>query len=423
MRPRPAREAGGDDDAGEPSAGKARRAAMTTSVRQWWRRAAAALKDRRSLLLARLRPRRPGSWAWHHRELEVAVIRATSHEDRWMDYGSAARVFAWARTSPSSLRPATWALARRARRTRCWVVALKALMVAHGLLLRSGLAPPAARAGRVPFELADFRDRSSSARSQAFSAFVRAYFRFLDYRSLFAAQEDTDDGADAEGSGYQMTLLDRIAKRQFLLELLLQIRPYADGMEVPLVLEAMDCALVDIFQVYGEISTGIARFLVSGIPGPARPPLRKAAAAAGVKVLWRAAEQSAQLSSYFDLCRGLGVVNARKLPAAFVRLKDDDVRHLERILMGDAQDDASDEAEVEGTAPADVTKDAAGSASTMTTLVTTEWVAFEEDKSSAGAGAITCGVGSEGYVGNHWNPFVAAPPLDLRQSGNLIELF
>ncbi|RLN36167.1 putative clathrin assembly protein [Panicum miliaceum] len=327
-----------------------------------------------------------------------------------MDYGSAARVFAWARTSPSSLRPAMWALARRARRTRCWVVALKALMVGHGLLLRSGLAPPAARAGRVPFELAEFRDRSSSsssARSQAFSAFVRAYFRFLDYRSLFAAQEDTDDCVDAECSCYQMTLLDRIAKRQFLLELLLQIRPYADGMEVPLVLEAMDCALVEIFQVYGEISTGIARFLVSGVPGPAKPPLRKAAAAAGVKMLWRAAEQSAQLSSYFDLCRGLGVVNARKLPAAFVRLKDDDVRHLERILMGDAQDDASDEAEVEGTA-------------TITTVVTTEWVAFEEEKSSAGA--VACGVGSKGHAGNHWNPFVAAP-LDLRESGNLIELF
>ncbi|PAN12706.1 hypothetical protein PAHAL_2G285200 [Panicum hallii] len=396
---------------------------MMTSVRQWWRRAAAALKDRRSLLLVRLRPRRPGPWAWHHRELEAAVIRATSHEDRWMDYGSAARVFAWARTSPSSLRPAMWALARRARRTRCWVVALKALMVAHGLLLRSGLAPPAARNGRVPFELADFRDRSSSsssARSQAFSAFVRAYFRFLDYRSLFAAQEDTDDGVDAECSGYQMTLLDRIAKRQFLLELLLQIRPYADGMEVPLILEAMDCALVEIFQVFGEISTGIARFLVSGVTGPAKPPLRKAATAAGVKMLWRAAEQSAQLSSYFELCRGLGVVNARKLPAAFVGLKDDDVRHLEGILMGDAQDDGSDEAEVEGTAPADVTKDAAGSASTITTVVTTEWVAFEEEKSSTGA--VTCGGGSTGHVGNHWNPIVAAP-LDLRESGNLIELF
>ncbi|CAN6196136.1 unnamed protein product [Urochloa humidicola] len=383
------------------------------SVRQWWRRAAAALKDRRSLLLARLRPRR-GAGSWQLRELEAAVIRATSHEDRWMDYRSAARVFAWARASPSSLRPAMSALARRARRTRCWTVALKSLMVAHGLLLRSrsGLD---AHAARVPFELADFRDRSSA---MAFSAFVRAYFRFLDYRSLFAAEEDcyTGGGGDAECSSedyHQTAQLDRIAKRQYLLELLLQIRPYGDGMEVPLVLEAMDCALVEVFQVYGEICTGIARFLVSGVPGPAKPPVSKAAAAAGVKVLWRAAEQSARLASYFELCRGLGVVNARKLPASFVGLKDDDVRNLERILMVDAGNDAA--VEVEGTAPADV-KDAAGSAPAITTVVTTEWVAFDDEKPSAGGGV------SKGHVGNHWNPFVAAP-LDVRELGNLIELY
>ncbi|XP_066399522.1 putative clathrin assembly protein At1g25240 [Miscanthus floridulus] len=403
---------------------------MTSSVRQWWRRAAAALKDRRSLLLARLRPRRAGSSSsWHHRELEAAVIRATSHEDRWMDYRSAARVFAWARSSPSVLRPVMWALARRARRTRCWVVALKSLMVAHGILLRSGLAPRAARAGRVPFELADFRDRSSfssssAAKSLAFSAFVRAYFRFLDYRSLFAALEDTsgDDDANKCSDDPQTACLDRIAKKQFLLELLLQIRPYGDGMEVPLVLEAMDCALIEIFQVYSEICTAIARFLVSGVPGgPAKPTMRKAATAAGLKVLWRAAEQSAQLSSYFDLCRGLGVANARKLPAAFVRLKDDDVRDLERILMSDTQDDNSDEAEpeaeAEGMTPADV-KDA-GPTSTTTTVVTTttEWVTFDDEKSSAGAVA-----SGGGHVSNHWNPFVAAP-LDGREVGNLIELF
>ncbi|KAJ1289894.1 hypothetical protein BS78_02G200000 [Paspalum vaginatum] len=373
------------------------------SVRQWWRRAAAALKDRRSLLLARLRPRRVVSW--HHRELEACVIRATSHDDRWMDYRSAARVFAWARASPSFLRPVMSALARRARRTRCWVVALKSLMIAHGLLLRSGLPP---RAGRVPFELADFRDWSSplpAARSLAFSAFVRAYFRFLDYHSLFSAQEDTDGGGGG-CSDPQTALLDRIAKNQFLLELLLQIRPYGDGMEVPLVLEAMDCALVEIFQVYGEICTRIARFLVSGVPGPTKPPMRKAAAAAGVKVLWRAAEQSAQLLSYFELCRGLGVVNARKLPAAFVRLKHDDVRDLERILMGDALDDTGDEAEEQGAATADL-KDTGSTLRPTSTVTTTDWVAFDEEKSNASV--VACGGGSKGHVdvGNHWNPFVA----------------
>lgn len=362
------------------------------------------MKDRRSLLLVRVQLRR----AWHHRELEAAVIRATSHEDRWMDYRSAARVFAWARTSPSFVRPIMWALARRARRTRCWVVALKALMIAHGLLLRSGLALPAARAGRVPFELADFRDRSSPpAKSLAFSAFVRAYFRFLDYRSLFAAQEDIDsDDADADGAR-----LDRITKLQFLLELLLQIRPYGDSMEVPLVLEAMDCALIEIFQVYRKICTGVARFLV-GVPGPAKPRLGKAAAAAGIKVLWRAAEQSAQLSSYFELCRGLGVVNARRLPA-FGRVREEDVQDLERLLMGDANNDANEE-DGETTEESDAAKDTAGLAASST-VVTREWVAFDEDKAGAGAG------GWEGRLGGHWNPFVGAP-WDVGEGGNSIEL-
>uniref|UniRef100_A0A0E0M1W2 AP180 N-terminal homology (ANTH) domain-containing protein n=1 Tax=Oryza punctata TaxID=4537 RepID=A0A0E0M1W2_ORYPU len=223
------------------------------SFRQRWRRVAAAVKDRRSVLLARMRPR--GAWQWHHREMEAAVIRATSHDERWVDYRSSRRVFRWARTSPSL-------------RTRCWAVALKALMLVHGMLLRSGVSPRAARVGRVPFELADFRERSAPrGKSTAFSAFVRAYFRFLDYRSLLSADEDIAGDGDTD---HGVARLDRITKLQYLLELLLQIRPYCDGTELPLVLEAMDCGLIKILQVYGEICTGVALFLI-GVHAPTRP--------------------------------------------------------------------------------------------------------------------------------------------------------
>uniref|UniRef100_J3MXZ9 AP180 N-terminal homology (ANTH) domain-containing protein n=1 Tax=Oryza brachyantha TaxID=4533 RepID=J3MXZ9_ORYBR len=204
-------------------------------------------------------------------------------------------------------------------------------MVAHGVLLRSDVSP---RAGRVPFELADFRDRSAPpAKSLAFSAFVHAYFRFLDYRSLLAAEQNIKADDDTDRC---VARLDRVTKLQFLRELLLQIRPYGDGMEVPLVLEAMDCALIKIFQVYSEIC--VERFL-AGVPGPAAPGPLHTPAAAGIKILWRAAEQSAQLSSYLELCRSLGVVNARRLPA-FQRLPDEDVRELGRLLTLDADDDA-----------------------------------------------------------------------------------
>jgi hypothetical protein len=381
-----------------------------TNARQWWRRAAAAVKDRRSLYLTRvaaLRP--PGSGlaaALRSPEMEAAVIRATSHDERSVDYGSASRVFALARASPPALQPLMWALARRAGRTRCWAVALKALMLAHGLLLRSDLAPRAARLGRVPFDLADFRDRSSPpSKSSGFSAFVRAYFRFLDTRSLFTAQELDAASGEADDEDAR---LDRLTKQQHLLDLLMQIRPYGDGMEQGLILEAMDCVVIEIFEVYSQICTGIARFLVAVLgsapttprrrPGETLAAARRRRGVQGMRVLRKAAEQSAQLSSYFELCRGLGVLNAAEFPAV-ERVPDGDIRELEKIIMSHVVEEGSRVPETESKAL--VAVEETGLASR--TVVTKEWVVFDDDDDAAAAAA------RQGHFGGYVNPFVAAP--------------
>jgi hypothetical protein len=377
-----------------------------TTARKWWRRAAAAVKDRRSLCLTRVVALRPSAGpVTRSAELEAAVIRATSHDERAVDYRGAARVFALARASPPDMQPLMFALARRAGRTRCWAVALKALMLAHGLLLRSDLAPRAARLGRVPFDLADFRDRSkTSSNSSGFSAFVRAYFRFLDTRSLFAAQEINATNNDEDDDDAR---LDRVAKRQHLLELLMQIRPYGDGMEQNLVLEAMDCVVIEIFEVYSQVCTGIARFLVSVLgsaPTTPRPRAGETVEAArrrrgvqGMRVLRKAAEQSAQLSAYFELCRSLGVLNAAEFPAV-ERVPDDDIRDLEKLIMAHAEDSSKVE---DNEAKALVAMEMASVASK--TVVTREWVVFDEVEDIAGAG------GRRGYFGDYVNPFVAVP--------------
>ncbi|XP_062192361.1 putative clathrin assembly protein At1g25240 [Phragmites australis] len=386
-----------------------------TTARQWWHRAAAAVKDRRSLYLTRVAAMRSASGAaaaLRSHELEAAVIRATSHDERSVDYGSAARVFALARTSPSALQSLMWALARRAGRTRCWVVALKAIMLAHGLLLRSDLAPRAARLGRVPFDLADFRDRSSpTPKSSGFSAFVRAYFRFLDTRSLFAAQEldGTNNETDDEDAR-----LDRVTKLQHLLDLLIQIRPYGDGMEQALILEAMDCVVIEIFEVYSQICTGIARFLVAVLgsaPTTPRPRPGETVAAArrrrgvqGMRVLRKAAEQSAQLSSYFELCRGLGVLNAAEFPAV-ERVPDDDIRGLEKLITSHVVEGGSKEKDEKALVAVEETSVASK------TVVTKEWVVFDDDDDSAGAGV------RQGHFGNHVNPFVGARRAVGRHGG------
>ncbi|KAG2584419.1 putative clathrin assembly protein At1g25240 [Panicum virgatum] len=382
-----------------------------TNARQWWRRAAAAVKDRRSLCLTRVA-------ALRSPELEAAVIRATGHDERSVDYGSASRVFALARASPPALQPLMWALARRAGRTRCWAVALKALMLAHGLLLRSDLAPRAARLGRVPFDLADFRDRSSPpSKSSGLSAFVRAYFRFLDTRSLFAAQELDAGEADDEDAR-----LDRLTKQQHLLDLLMQIRPYGDGMEQGLILEAMDCVVIEIFEVYSQICTGIARFLVAVLgsapttprrrPGETLAAARRRRGVQGMRVLRKAAEQSAQLSSYFELCRGLGVLNAAEFPAV-ERVPDDDIRELEKLIASHVVEEGSKVPVPETGSKALVAVEETGLASR--TVVTKEWVVFDDDDNAAAAAGAR-----QGHFGDYVNPFVAAPWDAVASSRDLL---
>nr|BAJ96932.1 predicted protein [Hordeum vulgare subsp. vulgare] len=373
-----------------------------TTARQWWRRAAAAAKDKKSLCLTRAAGalRSPARIRGGAAELDAAVIRATSHDDRFVDRGAAARVLDLARASSPS--PLVWALARRAGRTRCWAVALKALMLAHRLLL---LAQPRA-GGRVPFDLADFRDRSSAG----FSVLVRAYFRFLDARSLFAAEENDDAGAngDEDEDDEETRLLDRLSRRQHLLDLLMQIRPYGDGMErQSLVLDAMECAVVEIFDVYGQVRAGIAEYLVAVLGGSAattptprpRPgetvaTARRRRAMQGVRVLRKESEQSALVSSYFELCRTLGVLSAAEFPAV-ERVPDHDIRDLEMLIMAHV-DDGGCKVEQDNEAKALVVPvDNAGVAST--TVATKEWMVFDDD---AGTGV------RQGHFGDYVNPFL-----------------
>ncbi|CAD5189031.1 unnamed protein product [Musa acuminata subsp. malaccensis] len=349
-----------------------------TSTRQWWRRATAVAKDKWSICVTRAM----GARHLYRRspEMEAAVIRATSHDERSVDYKNAGRVFAWARAAPSSLLASLmWTVARRASRTRSWPVALKCLLLAHGLILCSHDAPPAARVGRLPFDLSDFHDRYSD--SPGFSAFIRAYFRFLDHRSLLPALKGSASASpvseteeDRDGNGDDD--LERLESLQLLLDLLMQIRPYADGMEVELVLEAMDCAVIEIFDVYSGICSGIAHFLVGVLgPDPAKPEATteamKRRRAAGMQVLRRARAQSAQLSAYFELCRALGVLNAAELPPV-EGIPEQDMDDIERMMLCITQG-SDDEAEERNR------KTPEGGSMTVTA---DEWVVFEDENHS-----------------------------------------
>ena len=128
----------------------------------------------------------------------------------------------------------------------------------------------------------------------------------------------------------------------------------------------------------------------------------------GMRMLRKAAEQSAQLSSYFELCRSLGVLNAAEFPAV-ERVPDDDIRDLEKLIMTHAEDSSKVE---DHEAKALVAIEKASVAST--TVVTREWVVFDEGDAGADAR------GRQGYLGNYVNPFVGAPWGSVPGSMNLL---
>ncbi|KAG0464597.1 hypothetical protein HPP92_018761 [Vanilla planifolia] len=372
---------------------------MSSSARSWWRCAAGTVKDKQSLYLTQL------VGHGQRAEIDAAVIRATSHDERSVDNKNAARVFALARTSPACLKPLMSALSRRARRTRSWAVALKILLLAHGVLLCSSAAP---RVGRLPFDLSDFHDRSArpSSTSYGFSAFVRSYFQYLDYRSVllssFVLQHSNDDD---KGNTFSFTKLvpvvafnvstfdddlGMVVKMQKLLDLLMQIRPYANGMEVGLILEAMDCVVIEIFEVYGSICSSIASFLVD--VGPPSYSVkrtektgeeRRRMGIAGMQVLRRAVEQSDQLSSFFDLCRRLGVPNAAEIPP-IESIPQEDIRNLEALVLGDIHGIPDSEIAQAGREEEEKARNDL-SHQQSATVVTKKWEVFEDEATSSSA--------------------------------------
>lgn len=122
---------------------------------------------------------------------------------------------------------------------------------------------------------------------------------------------------------------------QRLLDLMMQIKPTPE-IKVELVLEAMDCVLVEIFEVYSGICSGIATFLV-GIAGASSRrrggEQERRRALFGIRVLRKAGEQCSQLSACFEMCRELGILNTTEFPPV-ERIREEDIRELEKMVMG-----------------------------------------------------------------------------------------
>ncbi|XP_038893000.1 putative clathrin assembly protein At1g25240 [Benincasa hispida] len=286
-----------------------------------WRKAAGAIKDRNSIWMASLSRRTP----YRHPDLEAAIIRATSHDGAKIDYTNARRVFEWIKTSPIYLKPLAWGLSSRMEKTRSWVVALKGLMLIHGIFCCQ--VPSVQRIGRLPFDLSSFKDgHSSPSKTWGYDAFVRSYYAYLDQKSAFISSETKNFK-----KGLKPSLLEELIKLQSwqsMLDMLLQVRPLDENMKGDLVLEAMNNLVIEVFDVYSRICNGIAQALLKIYALPA-----KTEATMALRVVQKAATQVEELCQYLEVCREMGVLKASDVPK-LEKIPEEDIKELEQIING-----------------------------------------------------------------------------------------
>ncbi|TYH25070.1 hypothetical protein ES288_A03G140000v1 [Gossypium darwinii] len=324
-----------------------------------WKRAVGAVKDKNSIVVVYVSRRN----SFRNPELEAAIIKATSHDELLIDKKSAQVVFSWIRASPVSLGPLIWALSRRMEKTRSWVVAIKGLMLMHGIF-------------HCKAPVVQIDGHSKPSKTWGFNSIIREYFAFLDQRAaIFLEQDNQNNNNKVEERSLLVQQLLKLEKWQSLLDLLLHIRPRAENMKVRLIMEAMDCVIIEIYDVYSIICNEIAKISLKIYS------VTKHEAAMALRVLQKAMKQSEELSLFFEFCKEYGVLNATELPTV-TRIPEEDVEELERIMNGvsvpektiNYKEGFEEMNQMEMTAV--VEEDTRG---TLRTIITDKWVVFEEN--------------------------------------------
>ncbi|XP_030452495.1 putative clathrin assembly protein At2g25430 [Syzygium oleosum] len=162
------------------------------------RKALGAVKDQTSIGLAKVASNMAP-------ELEVAIVKATSHDDDPTDEKYVRRILNLTSYSRGYVHACVSALSKRLSKTRDYIVALKSLTLIHRLLNDGGPIfheeiMYATRRGARLLNLSDFRDEAHS-NSWDHSAFVRTYGMYLDQRLELILFDRKSSGGGGSGGG------------------------------------------------------------------------------------------------------------------------------------------------------------------------------------------------------------------------------
>ncbi|KAG6717604.1 hypothetical protein I3842_04G109300 [Carya illinoinensis] len=313
---------------------------MAAAMPKKIRKAIGAVKDQTSISLAKVS-------STNATKLEVLILRATTHDEIPIDERYVNDILQLVSSNKVYAAACAQALSKRIGRTRNWIVALKSLMLVLRTFQDGDPHFPrevlhAMKRGAKILNLSSFRDDSNSS-PWDYTAFVRTFALYLDERIdcfLTGKLQRRFTNRSTESSTHQSSrlmaspvrdmkpamLLDKISYWQRLLDRAIGTRPTGAAKSNRLVLNSLYAIVVESFDLYRDISDGLALLLDSFFH------LQYHSCVKSFQACVKFTKQLEELSSFYNLCKAIGL---SALPT-----KDDPASSVDEKL---ARDDQSEE--------------------------------------------------------------------------------
>ncbi|KAJ8554564.1 hypothetical protein K7X08_025242 [Anisodus acutangulus] len=298
------------------------------------KKAIGAVKDQTSISLAKVASNTSST-------LEVAVLKATTHDDVPIDERYINEIVQLVSSNKAYAAACARAIGKRIGRTRNWIVALKSLMLVLRIFQDGDPYFPrevlhAMKRGAKILNLSNFRDDSNSS-PWDFTAFIRTFALYLDERLdcfLTGKLQRRCNYKDRENSNYSWSssdssrsrrsrsrtneairemkppmLLDKISYWQRLLDRAIATRPTGAAKTNFLVKAALYAVVQESFDLYKDISDGLALVLDSFFHLPYQTCVTS------FQTCVKAAKQFEEINTFYSFCKSIGVGRTSEYPS------------------------------------------------------------------------------------------------------------